>query len=146
MRHLSTTCLTIAIFCTALLPSSVLAQELSMDPQGSSAIVNAVRWMQGTVLGTVATVVSVIAIASVGFLMLTGRIEIRRGFSVLLGCFVLFGARGIAEGLRSTAQDDDAPFIAAAPVPPNIQTPKPQSNRVDAFDPYAGAAVLQPER
>ena len=35
-------------------------------------IVSAVRWLQGTLLGTVATVVAVIAVASVGFLMLTG--------------------------------------------------------------------------
>ena len=32
----------------------------AMDPAGSGVIVNAVDWLQGTLLGTVATVVAVI--------------------------------------------------------------------------------------
>ncbi len=59
----------------ALLATSVVAHDLSTDPQGSGVIVNAMRWMQGALLGTVATVVAVIAIASMGLLMLTGRIN-----------------------------------------------------------------------
>lgn len=73
------------------------------DPRGSSPIVSAVQWLQGTLLGTVATVVAVIAVASVGFLMLTGRINWRYGAVVILGCFILFGATSIVAGIRSTA-------------------------------------------
>lgn len=73
------------------------------DPQGSGPIVSAVQWLQGTLLGTVATVVAVIAIACVGFLMLTGRMDWRRGGVVILGCFILFGAASIVAGIRSTA-------------------------------------------
>lgn len=87
----------------ALLPATVYAQELSTDPQGSGVIVNALQWMQGTLLGTVATVVAVIAIASVGFLMLTGRINWRHGAVVILGCFILFGAASIVAGIQSAA-------------------------------------------
>ena len=72
------------------------------DPAGSGAVVSAVRWLQGTLLGTVATVVAVIAIASVGFLMLTGRINWRYGATVILGCFILFGAASIVAGIQST--------------------------------------------
>ena len=86
-----------------LLPATVYAQELSIDPQGSGVIVNAMQWMQGTLLGTVATVVAVIAIASVGFLMLTGRINWRHGAVVILGCFILFGAASIVAGIQSAA-------------------------------------------
>lgn len=78
------------------------AQELG-DPQGSGAIVNAVRWLQGTLLGTVATVVAVIAVASVGLLMLTGRINWRYGATVILGCFILFGAASIVAGIQSAS-------------------------------------------
>ena len=73
------------------------------DPAGSGAVVGAVRWLQGTLLGTVATVVAVIAIASVGFLMLTGRINWRYGATVILGCFILFGAASIVAGIQSTS-------------------------------------------
>jgi len=80
-----------------------LAQDSLADPQGSGAIVSAVRWLEGTLLGTVATVVAVIAVASVGFLMLTGRINWRYGATVILGCFILFGAASIVAGIQSTA-------------------------------------------
>jgi type IV secretion system protein VirB2 len=46
----------------------------------------------------------VIAVASVGFLMLTGRINWRYGAVVILGCFILFGAASIVAGIQSTAQ------------------------------------------
>jgi type IV secretion system protein VirB2 len=83
--------------------TAAMAQDSLADPQGSGAIVSAVRWLEGTLLGTVATVVAVIAVASVGFLMLTGRINWRYGATVILGCFILFGAASIVAGIQSTA-------------------------------------------
>lgn len=79
------------------------AQDSLADPAGSGVIVSAVRWLEGTLLGTIATVVAVIAVASVGFLMLTGRINWRYGATVILGCFILFGAASIVAGIQSTA-------------------------------------------
>ncbi len=92
-----------AALCSMFLSSAAFAQDLSTDPQGSGVVVNAMRWMQGTLLGTVATVAAVIAIASVGFLMLTGRINWRHGAVVILGCFILFGAASIVAGIQSAA-------------------------------------------
>ena len=66
-------------------------------------IIGAVNWLQGTLLGTVATVAAVIAVAAVGFMMLTGRINWRYGATVILGCFILFGAASIVAGIRSAA-------------------------------------------
>lgn len=66
-------------------------------------IIGAVNWLQGTLLGTVATVAAVIAVACVGFMMLTGRINWRHGSVVILGCFVLFGAASIVAGIRTAA-------------------------------------------
>jgi type IV secretion system protein VirB2 len=83
--------------------SAAQAQDTYTDPAGSGVLVSAVGWLQGTLLGTVATVVAVIAVASVGFLMLTGRINWRYGATVILGCFVLFGASSIVAGIQSTA-------------------------------------------
>ncbi len=100
----------VRLFARAVLASAIYflsapahAQQYGYDPSGSGPIVNAVRWLQGTLLGTVATVVAVIAIASVGFLMLTGRMNWRYGGTVILGCFILFGAASIVAGIQSSA-------------------------------------------
>jgi type IV secretion system protein VirB2 len=87
-----------------VMAAPAFAQDAMADPQGSGVLVAAVRWLQGTLLGTIATVVAVIAVATVGFLMLTGRINWRYGLTVVLGCFILFGAASIVAGIQSTAQ------------------------------------------
>lgn len=83
--------------------SPALAQDSYSDPVGSGPIVGALNWLQGTLLGTVATVVAIIAVASVGFLMLTGRLNWRYGATVILGCFILFGAASIVGGIQASA-------------------------------------------
>jgi type IV secretion system protein VirB2 len=72
-------------------------------PQGSGPIVAALMWLQGTLLGNVATAVAVIAVAMVGFMMLTGRMNWRFGATVIIGCFILFGAGTIVAGIQSAA-------------------------------------------
>lgn len=113
------------------------------DPTGSSTLVAAVQWIEGAALGMIATSLALVAVASVGFLMLNGRLPIRRGATVIAGCFILFGAPTIAAGFLGATQQDAtmAPSatqaILAPPPPPPLPTPKPTS----AYDPYAGAAV-----
>jgi type IV secretory pathway VirB2 component (pilin) len=87
----------------ALSPGAAFAQVAGSDPQGSGPIVAALGWLQGTLLGNVATAVAVIAVAMVGFMMLTGRMNWRFGATVIVGCFVLFGAGAIVSGIQSTA-------------------------------------------
>lgn len=77
--------------------------EGAIDPDGSGVIIGAVNWLQGTLMGTVATVAAVIAVAAVGFMMLTGRVNWRHGAVVVLGCFILFGAASIVAGIRGAA-------------------------------------------
>ena len=79
------------------------AQAQNLDPAGSNVIVGAMTWLQGTLLGTLATVAAVIAVAGVGFMMLTGRLDWRRGMTVVVGCFIIFGAGAIVAGLRQAA-------------------------------------------
>ena len=90
---------TVALAAAAM-PSAALAQA---NPQGSGPIVSALSWLQGTLLGNVATSVAVIAVAMVGFMMLTGRMNWRFGATVIIGCFILFGAGAIVSGIQSTA-------------------------------------------
>lgn len=82
-------------------PSAAFAQ--SADPQGSGPIVAALGWLQGTLLGNVATAVAVMAVAAVGFMMLTGRLNWRFGATVIIGVFILFGAGTIVAGIQGAA-------------------------------------------
>jgi type IV secretion system protein VirB2 len=84
-----------------LFPAAAHAQ--GVDPAGSGPIVGALSWLQGTLLGNVATAVAVMAVAAVGFMMLTGRMNWRFGATVIIGCFILFGAASIVAGIQSAA-------------------------------------------
>ena len=115
------------------------------DPAGSSVLVAAVQWIEGSLLGTVATSVAAVCIAWVGLMMLAGRIDLRRAASVVLGCFILFGAASIAAGIRTAAglgdpAPDGPPVFAAIPYVPPPPPPAPPPPRRNP-DPYAGAAV-----
>ena len=88
---------------TLLLSAPAAAQYAAPDPAGSGPITGAVDWLQGTLLGNVATAVAVIAVAAVGFMMLTGRVNWKYGATVVLGLFILFGAASIVGGIRSVA-------------------------------------------
>jgi type IV secretory pathway VirB2 component (pilin) len=121
--------------------AAVIQQASLSGPPPASVITSAVNWVIDLLSGPLATAVAVIAIAWVGLSMLSGRMEIRRGLSVVFGCFLLFGARGIADGLRSFAIGENRQVVAAGSPPPIYRNPPPFTNNTNAFDPYAGAAV-----
>jgi type IV secretory pathway VirB2 component (pilin) len=93
----------LAILTAVSAATSARGQSVQLDPAGSSPILSAVGWLQGTLLGNVATALAVIAVGATGLLMLTGRIDWRRGATVILGCFIVFGAAAIVGGIRSVA-------------------------------------------
>jgi type IV secretory pathway VirB2 component (pilin) len=88
---------------TLFAPGLANAQNAPADPAGSQPINNAVNWVQGTLLGNVATTVAVIAVAMVGLMMLSGRMRWKTGATVIFGCFILFGATTIVAGIRAAA-------------------------------------------
>ena len=94
-------------------------------------------WLQGTLLGTLATTIAIIAVAWVGMLMLAGRLEIRRGLTTVAGCFLLFGASAIAGGIQAFVGGGGTELAYVPPVAPPVQPPPPTRNA----DPYAGAAL-----
>lgn len=91
------------LFAAIALTSPAAAYAQTADPAGSGPIVAAVGWLQGTLLGNVATAVAVMAVAAVGFMMLTGRLNWRFGATVILGTFILFGAASIVAGIQGAA-------------------------------------------
>lgn len=96
--------LAVSSYCAfaALTAQQALAQVGS--PQGSGPIVAAVNWVQGTLMGTIATTVAVVAVAVVGFMMLTGRMNWKHAITVILGTFILFGASAIVLGIQTAAR------------------------------------------
>jgi type IV secretory pathway VirB2 component (pilin) len=122
-----------------------MTQSFSLaDPPQTSVIVPAVQWIEAVFLGNVATVIAIIAVASIGFAMLTGRVDMRRGGTIVLGCFILFGASTIANGLRGAAQNSGSQYSEVAPIPPPTFVRPAQTDAANpGYDPYAGASVPQ---
>ena len=89
-----------ALLAVLAMPSAAFAQS---DPQGAGPIVNAMVWMQNILLGPIATSLAVMAVAAVGFMMLTGRMNWRFGATVIIGVFIIFGAPVIVAGIAQTA-------------------------------------------
>ncbi|RZJ19398.1 MAG: hypothetical protein EON91_01555 [Brevundimonas sp.] len=111
----------------------------------TNVLLAAVRWIEALLLGPLATSVAVIAVASIGLLMLAGRVNVRRGLTVILGCFILFGAGAIAQGLRGGVAmvGGDVPTIDVSAPSSDLPTTLPASlaNPTPQADPYAGAAL-----
>jgi hypothetical protein len=72
--------------------------------------------------------------------MLAGRINVRHGLTVVLGCFILFGARTIVAGIQSGAAGGEEAEAASPPPSPFAALPPPAPPAANP-DPYAGAAV-----
>ncbi len=106
------------------------------EPLKASPLVSAVDWMAHLLTGTLGTSIAVLAIGWAGVTMMQGRLSIREGTRVVLGCFILFGAPLIARGLIDTVRGD-AMARHQSPQPAPVQTPKSPPQ----FDPYAGAAL-----
>lgn len=117
-------------------------QPVLSDSPAGSPLTQGVAWVQGLVLGNTATIVAVIAVAAVGLLMLSGRLDIRRGITVALGCFILFGAGGIAAAITRLGLADAGsnPQITDAPSPLTGREASPDQPG-STYDPYAGASV-----
>lgn len=115
--------------------------RIGIEVPSANALVGAVVWVSAALTGSVATAVAVIAIASIGLLMLSGRIDVRRALQAILGCFILFGASSIAAGIVGSIENSAVPGdaqVAAPPPAPNY--PQPAAASLPP-DPYAGAAV-----
>lgn len=112
------------------------------EPPAESPLTEGVIWIQGAALGSIATIVAVVAVATVGMLMLSGRLELRRGITVVLGCFILFGASGISAALTGLAGENISPRRSSAPGAGPISSQlRPPGAPPAAYDPYAGASV-----
>lgn len=108
---------------------------------GPSAIAHALQWLGSLLAGEIATSLAILAIAGLGFTMLTGRLPVRRGMTVVVGCFILFGAPSIASALRSAAETAGGAAGPQTGISLSLpEVPAQQLHPVE--DPYAGASIV----
>lgn len=109
------------------------------DAPGNPPLEGALVWVESTLLGQAAVSLCVIAVAIVGFTMLTGRIPFRHGLRVVLGCFVLLSAGSIVQGLAGAAADGGASPLPVSSEPQLLY--EREALPEATFDPYAGASL-----
>ena len=117
-------------------------QRSLFEAGGGTPMAESVRWIEGVMLGEIALGVCVIAVAFIGSLMLNGRLPLRLGIRVVIGCFVVLGAPLIASGLMqgSRGQDDISSLVPAIAAEGDVRRgDMPPANS----DPYAGASLGQ---
>lgn len=117
-------------------------QQSLFDAGGGAPMVESARWFESMMLGEIALGVCVIAVAFIGALMLIGRLPLREGARVVVGCFILLGAPVIAAGfvgaglrvqeVSASTPRDDAQIE-------DLRRELPHAN----YDPYAGASLGQ---
>lgn len=104
----------------------------------NTALTGAVDWVRAVLTGTIGTSPAVIAVATLGLLMLSGRLPLRRGVTAVVGCFILFSASAIASGLIGAVGGTAIPIEQSNSPQPSYTPTLP---RAAPYDPYAGASV-----
>lgn len=104
-----------------------------------SSLGHAAAGVDAIIAGPLVLAICSIAIAALGLAMFAGKLDIRRGATAIVGCFIVLGASTIANGMMGH------PITAAVVAEPALAPlPQPQSPRRDdrkAEDPYAGASL-----
>lgn len=106
----------------------------------AGAIADAALWVDGVMTGSLALGLATLGVAGIGFAMLSGRFQIRRGIAVIVGCFLILGAPAMARGIMGmTGPSVAVPVAAIEPPPRPVEAKKVRT--VD--DPYAGASLVR---
>jgi len=113
--------------------------SFSSPTYSDPSLVASADWVRDLLTGSLGVTLAMLAIAWVGFGLLQGRIALRDGARIVLGCFILFGAPIIASAFVRFARADQtdrlATLVYVAPPAVSVPAHPPQ------FDPYAGASV-----
>lgn len=118
---------------------SLLLSSGAFISSGTEPFTEALGWITGTLLGSASLALCILAVAFVGFSMLTGRLSIKLGLRVVLGCFILLSAPFIASAfLQLPLQSNNVP----PPEPLSVAAENPREDLPPAdYDPYAGASL-----
>jgi type IV secretion system protein VirB2 len=121
---------------------ALAVQQSLFEAGGGAPMVESARWIEGVMLGEIALGVCVIAVAFIGALMLTGRLPMREGGRIIVGCFVMLGAPVIAAGFVGGGSGVIEVSSPSPSVVAPIESPRPDLPPAN-FDPYAGASLRQ---
>ncbi|MDE1466111.1 TrbC/VirB2 family protein [Aurantiacibacter sp. D1-12] len=106
----------------------------------SDPVTSSIGWITDTLLGQLAVTLCVLAVAFVGFSMLTGRISLRRGAQVVLGCFLLLGSPLIAASMMGMLGPSEASQLG--PTDTVVYEAQPREPLPEAtYNPYANASL-----
>ena len=108
-------------------------------PRSAEPLSDAAGWLAVLVTGELALILCTLAVAFIGFVTLQGRLELRRGAAVVLGCFVLLGAPAIASAFLRIGQAASG-TNGYAEVKDRELTDRPIVPPAN-YDPYAGASM-----
>jgi type IV secretory pathway VirB2 component (pilin) len=117
--------------------------NISLGDQNAGAIPAAISWIEQALLGQAATSIAILAIATLGLGMLSGRFDLRAAGRAALGAFILFGAPLIAYQMSSTLRGGEVAVPSLGQATPPVSAAPPMPKNAPAQDPYAGAAVPQ---
>ena len=111
-----------------------------IESNGTRPFEAAIGWVNAVLIGELAVGLCVMAVAIIGLLMLTGRLPVRKGARVILGCFVLLGAPAIAGELMQVWPVAEP---AARPVPMVVEgNLQPREELPPAtYNPYTSATM-----
>lgn len=98
------------------------------------------EWLEELLRGRLVTTLAILAVAFVGYQMISGRMSLKAALRVALGCFILFGSSAIAQGLIGVARDGGVPAPPTPAAELVVPVPSPRTPPVSAnpFDPYSG--------
>lgn len=118
---------------------AISTQSSLFEPSAASPMATSVSWINSVLFSEIALGICVLAVAFLGVLMLTGRLPLRGGVRVLLGCFVVLGAPVIASslitvGLGSSSYESLVTLLAAER---SARETMPPSD----YNPYARASL-----
>lgn len=84
---------------TLLSPEMAMAQTAvtTLDP-----IEQIIESVIGIMTGPIATGVAIIGVASIGYMWMTGRMEMQRALTIIIGMVIIFGAANIVNALRGS--------------------------------------------
>lgn len=118
-----------------------VTQGSLFDAPTGSVAGNAGDWLGELLGGELASALCIVAIAMLGMLMLGGRLPLRTGLKIVMGCFLLLGASLVAGGLQDVSRNigggslelERGPVVVEA----EAEDPLPSAN----YNPYARASV-----
>lgn len=99
-------------------------------------LVSAAAWLAELMTGTLATFIAILAVASLGFAMLLGRLPARHGMRIVMGCFILFGAPYLAAALSSVTVggQHSNPSFSTHPAQRETHLPRPEMSQPNPFE------------